>query len=52
MDSLNPNPSLAKMLKRVPDGNDAQQQRQREVLQEIALAGLARRGIFGKAALY
>lgn len=53
MESLNPNPALKQMLQRVPNGSDAQQQqRLREVLQEIALAGLVRRGFFGKAAFY
>ena len=53
MDSLNQNPALEQMLQRVPNGSDAQQQqRLREVLQEIALAGLVRRGFFGKAAFY
>ncbi len=43
MDSLNKNPALAQRLQRVPGGRDAQhQQRLREVLQEIALAGLVR----------
>jgi hypothetical protein len=53
MNSLNCNPALAQMLQRVRDGSDAQQQqRLREVLQEIALAGVVRRGFFGKAEFY
>ena len=53
MASMNPNPALEQMLQRVPDGSDAHQhQRLREVLQEVALAGLVRRGFFGKTAFY
>ena len=41
------------MLERIPQGSDAQRsQGLREVMQEIALAGLYRRGFFGKAAFY
>ena len=52
--NLNPanlNPALEQMLQRVPQGSGAERsQALREVMQEIALAGLYRRGFFGKAA--
>jgi len=54
--NLNPanlNPAVEQMLLRVPQGSGAERsQALREVLQEIALAGLVRRGFFGKAAFY
>lgn len=51
--SANLNPALEQMLLRVPQGWGAERgQALREVLQEIALAGLVRRGFFGKAAFY
>ena len=54
--NLNPanlNPALEQMLQRVPQGSGAERsQALREVMQEIALAGLVRRGFFGKAAFY
>ena len=41
------------MLQRIPQGSDAQRsQGLRQVMQEIALAGLYRRDFFGKAAFY
>ena len=44
---------VEQMLERIPQGSDAQRsQGLREVMQEIALAGLYRRGFFGKAAFY
>lgn len=44
---------VEQMLERIPQGSDAQRsQALREVMQEIALAGLYRRGFFGKAAFY
>lgn len=44
---------VEQMLERIPAGSDAQRsQALREVMQEIALAGLYRRGFFGKAAFY
>ena len=44
------NPALEQMLKRVPQASDTERsQALREVLQEVALAGLVRRGFFGKA---
>jgi predicted nucleotidyltransferase component of viral defense system len=44
---------VEQMLERVTQGSDAQRsQGLREVMQEIALAGLYRRGFFGKAAFY
>lgn len=44
---------VEQMLERIPQGNDAQRsQGLREVMQEIALAGLYRREFFGKAAFY
>ena len=47
------NPALEQMLKRVPQASDTERsQALREVLQEVALAGLVRRGFFGKAAFY
>ena len=47
------NPALEQMLKRVPQASDSEgNQALREVLQEVALAGLVRRGFFGKAAFY
>ena len=51
--SANLNPALEQMLLRVPQGSGAERgQALREVLQEIALAGLVRRGFFSKAAFY
>lgn len=44
---------VEQMLERIPQGSDSQRsQGLREVMQEIALAGLYRRGFFGKAAFY
>jgi predicted nucleotidyltransferase component of viral defense system len=44
---------VEQMLERIPQASDAQRsQGLREVMQEIALAGLYRRGFFGKAAFY
>ena len=44
---------VEQMLLRVPQGSDAERsQALREVMQEIALAGLVRRGFFGKSAFY
>lgn len=44
---------VEQMLQRVPQGSTAEgSQALREVMQEIALAGLYRRGFFGKAAFY
>ena len=44
---------VAQMLERIPQASDAERsQGLREVMQEIALAGLYRRGFFGKAAFY
>lgn len=53
MAKSNLNPALEQMLKRVPQASDSERsQALREVLQEVALAGLVRRGFFGKAAFY
>ena len=47
------NQVVEQMLQRVPQGSSADQgQALREVMQEIALAGLYRRGFFAKAAFY
>lgn len=47
------NPALEQMLERIPQGRDAERnQALREVMQEVALAGLVRRGFFSKAAFY
>ncbi len=47
------NQVVEQMLQRVPEGGMAEgNQALREVMQEIALAGLYRRGFFGKAAFY
>jgi len=44
---------VAQMQERIPQASDAERsQGLREVMQEIALAGLYRRGFFGKAAFY
>jgi predicted nucleotidyltransferase component of viral defense system len=44
---------VEQMLERIPQGSDAQRsQALREAMQEIALAGLYRRGFFGKASFY
>lgn len=44
---------VEQMLERIPQGCGSQRsQAMREVMQEIALAGLYRRGFFGKAAFY
>ena len=44
---------VEQMLERIPQGSDGERsQGLREVMQEIALAGLYRRGFFGKAAFY
>jgi predicted nucleotidyltransferase component of viral defense system len=44
---------VEQMLERIPLGSDAERsQGLRQVMQEIALAGLYRRGFFGKAAFY
>jgi hypothetical protein len=44
---------VEQMVLRVPQGSDAERsQALREVMQEIALAGLVRRGFFGKSAFY
>jgi predicted nucleotidyltransferase component of viral defense system len=44
---------VEQMLERIPQGSNSQRsQALREVMQEIALAGLYRRGFFGKAAFY
>jgi len=44
---------VEQMLERIPQASDAERsQGLREVMQEIALAGLYRRGFFGKAAFY
>jgi len=53
MARTNLNPALEQMLNRVPQVSDSERsQVLREVLQEVALAGLVRRGFFGKAAFY
>ena len=53
MANVNLNPDLEQMLLRVPQGSGAERsQALRELMQEIALAGLVRRGFFGKAAFY
>jgi len=53
MAKTNLNPALEQMLNRVPQASDSERsQVLREVLQQVALAGLVRRGFFGKAAFY
>lgn len=47
------NPVVEEMLQRIPQATDAaRMQALREVMQELALAGLVRRGFFAKAAFY
>lgn len=53
MNTTTINPVVEQMLQRVVHGSDAERsQALREVMQEVALAGLVRRGFFAKAAFY